>query len=317
MPKLLTHWVFAEDLRRRMPKGWRVRKAVDRNPYLYRYGAVAPDTPFYLLWGPGSDELNRQAEGFHERGEGIERFLSAAGEAAGSVDGEQRLSLVAGIFCHAAADAVFHPMVYYNSGFGTASARWRHHRIEGFIDLHFSGNFRRPEIRRLDEILRGLEVDVDTLIDWLAQLFDLDPSRHRFHLRRALQRNVLFLKLFANRPARLLAGWAAPSAPVGLKAYLAHFYPYRLPAPGRLFPEPIVYRNPATGRPEKKRIEEMGKEAVDDALAVLENIEMGRRRIADLLPAGWNLHTGVGALPKAAMSFFDTERPVREIVGLQ
>jgi hypothetical protein len=155
------------------------------------------------------------------------------------------------------------------------------------------------------------------LIDWMALLFGLDRNRHRLHFYRALKRNVLFLKLFINRPARLLAGWVAPNAPAALKAYLAHFYPYRLPPPGRLFPDPIPYRNPATGRPEKKRIEEMGKEAVDNALAVLERIEAGGCRIRDLMPDGWNLHTGIGALPKAAMSFFDTDRPLREIIGLQ
>jgi hypothetical protein len=315
LPKLLTHWVFAEDLRRGMPADWRVRKAVDRNPNLYRLGAILPDTPFYLLWGAGARDLYRQAERFHERGAGIERFLATVGPAAGSAATEQRLALAAGIFCHATADAVFHPMVYYFSGFGTSAARCRHHRLEVCIDLHFTRNFKRPEIQRLDEILRGVEVDNDLLVEWIAQIFDLDYCRHRGHLLRALRRNVLFLKCFVNRPARLLAGKVALAAPAALKAYLVHFYPYRLPPPGQLFPEPVVFRNPATGRWIKRRIDEMGKESVDAALAVTGAVESGEVRLSALLPEGWNLHTGVGSRPKSAMTFFDTGPAVDEIAG--
>ena len=316
MPKLLTHWVFAEDLWRRMPADWRVRKAVDRNPNIYRFGTVLPDTPFYLLWGPGARDLHRQAEIFHERGAGIEGFLASIGPTPESAAAEKRLALVAGIFCHATVDAAFHPLVYYYSGFGTSLARWRHHRLEGLIDLYFTRNFKRPDIRRLDEILQGADIDIATLVEWMARLFDLDRIRHRGHFQRALQRNVLFLNCFINRPARLLAGLAVPVAPPALKAYLAHFYPYRLPQPGQLFPEPVAFRNPATGRWKKRRIGEMGKEAVDAALAVMGAIEAGEVRLSALLPAGWNLHTGIGSRPKAAMTVFDTGSAVDEIAGL-
>jgi hypothetical protein len=60
----------------------------------------------------------------------------------------------------------------------------------------------------------------------------------------------------------------------------------------------------------------MGKEAVDAALALLAAVETGEARLSALLPEGWNLHTGIGSRPKAAMTFFDTGRAVEEIVGL-
>jgi hypothetical protein len=308
LPKLLTHWIFAEDLRQRLPSNGAVARAVNRHPNLYRYGAVAPDTPFYLLWGPGSRTLNAHAEAFHETGAGLERFLRNTGS-------ERRLALAAGVFSHAAADAVFHPMVYYFSSAGTGRARSRHHRLEAWIDLYFSRNFQRSEVSRLDSILEGLEVDIGTLIDWLAVLFDLDPRRHRRHLQRALRRNVYFLRLFSNRAARLLAGWAFPISPDGLRAYLAHFYPLQPPPPERLFTAPIAYRNPATGEPHRRRIDEMKQEAIDDALALCQKMQAGEHRLSVLMPRGWNLHTGIGAQPKAAMTFFDTDVPVRQLVG--
>lgn len=308
LPKLLTHWIFAEDLRQRLPSNGAVARAVNRHPNLYRYGAVAPDTPFYLLWGPGSRTLNAHAEVFHETGAGLERFLRSTGA-------ERRLALAAGVFSHAAADAVFHPMVYHFSSAGTGRARSRHHRLEAWIDLYFSRNFKRPEVCRLDHILRGLEVGVGTLIGWLAVLFDLDPRRHRRHLQRALRCNDYFLRLFSNRAARLLAGLAFPISPDGLRAYLAHFYPLQPPPPERLFTAPIAYRNPATGEPHRRHIDEMKQEAIDTALVLCQKMQAGEHRLSVLMPRGWNLHTGIGARPKAAMTFFDTDVPVRQLVG--
>ncbi|MCF8051632.1 MAG: zinc dependent phospholipase C family protein [Desulfobacterales bacterium] len=315
MPKLPTHWIFAEDVLHRMPPGWAVRRAVDRYPNLYRYGAVAPDTPFYLFRGPGSRILNRQAEGFHETGGGLESFLaSALGRRTAAP--KQQMALAAGILTHAAADAVFHPMIYYFSGSGTDEAECRHHRLESFIDLYFSRNFLRPEVSLLEPILQGLEVGSDTLLGWLADLFELDRRRHRPHLRLALGCNGLFLRLFRNRGARLLAGRLAPVSPAGLKAYLVHFYPCRLPPWERLFPEPITYRNPATGLSYRPGMAELGKTAVDTALDVLERFEAGKWRLSVLFPNGWNLHTGIASRPKSAMRFFDTSRPLREIIGV-
>ncbi len=315
MPKLPTHWIFAEDVLRRMPAGWAVRRAVDRYPNLYRYGAVAPDTPFYLVWGPGSRFLNRHAEDFHETGGGLERFVaSTLGRRTAAA--EQRMALAAGILTHAAADAVFHPMIYYFSGSGTDEAECRHHRLESFIDLYFSRNFLRPEVSLLEPILQGLEVDSGTLLDWLADLFELDRRRHRPYLRLALGCNGLFLRLFRNRGARLLAGRLAPVSRPGLKAYLVHFYPRRLPPWERLFPAPMAYHNPATGLPYQPGIAELGKTAVDTAFDVLEKYEAGKWRLSALFPNGWNLHTGIASRPKNAMCFFDTGRPLREILGV-
>lgn len=316
MPKLPTHWIFAEDVLRRMPAGWAVRRAAERYPNLYRYGAVAPDTPFYLVWGPGSRILNRQAEDFHETGGGLERFVASTMEKRPAAGAEQRLALAAGIFTHAAADAVFHPMIYYFSGSETDEAECRHHRLESFIDLYFSHNFSRSEASLLEPILQGMEVGGGTLLGWLADLFELDRRRHRAHLRLALGCNAFFLRLFRNRGARLLFGRLAPVSPAGLKAYLAHFYPCRLPRWERLFPEPIDYRNPATGLPYRMRIAEMGKTAVDTAFDVLEKLEAGQWRLRALFPNGWNLHTGIAARPMAAMRFFDTSRSLREVIGI-
>jgi hypothetical protein len=316
MPKLPTHWIFAEDVYRRMPSSWRIRRAVDRYPYVYRYGAVAPDTPFYLHWGPGSRILNRQAEEFHERGGGLERFLTSALQERPAAGAEQRLALASGIFTHAAADAVFHPMIYYVSGSGTEEAECRHHRMEGFIDLYFSRNFSQAQAVRLEQVLQGLEVDTDTVLNWLADIFELDRRRHRPHLRTALWCNVLILNLFINRGARFLAGRLAPVSPAGLKAYLVHFYPHRLPPWEQLFPDPIAYRNPATGLPYQTGMAELGKTAVDIAFDVLEKIEAGECRLSALFPNGWNLHTGIANRPKNAMRFFDTARPLREILGV-
>jgi hypothetical protein len=122
--------------------------------------------------------------------------------------------------------------------------------------------------------------------------------------------------LFINRGARLLAGKVAPVAPGGLRAYLAHFYPYRLPSLERLFPEPITFRNPATGHPRTMRLEEMGYTAVKTALEVLQKIEAGEHRLAALLPGGWNLHTGLADQPMSSMRFFETDRPLDKIIGV-
>jgi hypothetical protein len=226
------------------------------------------------------------------------------------------MALAAGILTHAAADAVFHPMIYYFSGSGTDKAECRHHRLESVIDLYFSRNFLRPEVSLLEPILQGLEVGSDTLLGWLADLFALDRRRHRSYLRLALGCNGLFLRLFRNRGARLLAGRLAPVSPAGLRAYLVHFYPCRLPPWERLFPAPICYRNPATGLPYKQGIAELGNTAVDTAFDVLERFEAGRRRLSALFPNGWNLHTGIASRPKSAMRFFDASRPLREIIGV-
>ncbi len=317
MPKLPTHWIFAEEVYRRMPHHWQIRRAVDRYRYVYRYGSVAPDTPFYLHWGPGSGILNRHAEEFHEKGGGLERFLATALSKPGGNKTEPQLAFAAGVLTHAAADTVFHPMIYYFSGSGMLQAEWRHHRMEGFIDLYFSRNFSKAVAVRLEQVLQGMEVNTDTLLGWLADLFDLDRRAYRPCLRASLWWNEFFLNLFIHRGARLLADRFAPGAPDGLRQYLAHFYPYRLPDPKRLFPNPITYRNPATGQWFEMRIEEMGDAVVDASLDILKKVEAGGYRIAAMFPDGWNLHTGIADRPKSAMCFFDAGRPLREILGVE
>ena len=67
MPKEYTHWVLAEKVLQNAPE--RIKRMLSRNRQLYYLGAVAPDTPYYYLFGKDRARFKNAADFLHGRNE--------------------------------------------------------------------------------------------------------------------------------------------------------------------------------------------------------------------------------------------------------
>jgi hypothetical protein len=140
MPKEITHWIVAREAAASLDPGTRTGKAVSSSPSAFLLGAVAHDGPYYAR---GDAELSIAGDRLHGKGVddafasvkrviGVEPLFPAA------------LAFAAGALSHIAADTVFHPAVFYFTGFpghpdpGVSDAfMYRHWGFESAMDIHF------------------------------------------------------------------------------------------------------------------------------------------------------------------------------------
>lgn len=324
MPKYLTHWMLAEDAALTLDETSRLRQVILRHPNLFMAGAVIPDAPFYLLFGPGRLTMPRAAESFHDTRENSFGSIPVVLNAGPARDRDRRLALSLGVLTHIAVDAAFHPFVYYVSGSSLSggidprTARYRHHTLETYLDLFFSRNFLRPKKRFFSGVLAGIEMDRPAFLDALAGLFSLKGPEKSRTLARALRMNGFFQRLFSF-PALLSPLKGIDRIGGGrLKPHLAHFFPRRLPSPDRLFRRQYDYRHPVTGAPVCRGVAEMGGQAVatlSDLFRKLEATPGGDAAAAiAALPDGPNLYTGMVGRGKSDMGFFDPTETLGNLI---
>ena len=156
MPRELTHWLIAGEAADRLPVG-RLSDAIRAHRDVYLLGAVAPDSPFYALIGRQHDVLQRVASAVH--GADGRDTLGWVPDSATAVG----WAFIAGVCTHIAADAVFHPFVYYFSGSWKAEdprvryrATIRHVRLETAIDEYHVLQRPVPHGGRMDRLLAAV-----------------------------------------------------------------------------------------------------------------------------------------------------------------
>ena len=145
MPKEITHWLLAERLAkaaRDTPFG----PAMEAEPGCLLLGAVVHDVFFYLTGDgpPGLKDLPYLLHG--ARGEDPGAFLLAQAAHARRSGSYKAQALLAGLASHACADAVLHPLVFFQTGHLFSQdpavaqrARMNHRALESLWDMRLTG----------------------------------------------------------------------------------------------------------------------------------------------------------------------------------
>ena len=213
MPKEMTHWWVARRARQELDPKSGLSTAIDAYRQIYAIGAVVPDMPFYLLFGPRSRVMNRLAEHIHNPESGsyliFKEFLPFMG-----IDRRNAaLALLSGVLTHIHTDSIFHPMVYYFCGLGGANFRerkyslFRHRTLETLTDVFVRYRFDPDGRGRFSELLRGLEVERKVFLELLETVFSPFGKVNQKQVRRMIRYQGWIQGLFFQDFFRILPAW--------------------------------------------------------------------------------------------------------------
>ena len=325
MPKELTHWYLAARCADRLAlsrTGSVPGEVLSRNVGAYLIGAIAPDILYYARRAGRFRDAADKVHGAN--GENSYGFLSRllpgqadSGERTGSREGidpglEQTFSLVCGILTHIAADAMFHPLVYFYCGYsqgeevGTqapSESTERHWIFETCMDLYVRSMEESGESPRLSAMIGSSNVQRALLYRDLSLLFFGEPRKHRVPIEQALRRHARLQRIFESPVAARLLRLAARRRS-GVTRFLGLSYPAQRDRSLDAFRRTIVYTHPVTGETQHATFDDLVGRAVDAAverIVALWDVTVNRGSQEDL--AAWrgpSLETGLIAEPGTA-----------------
>ncbi len=276
MPKEIAHLILAQKVSQQMPATSIFHGPVHRCFNLFQYGAVAPDTCFYYLFGPYASTVQKACQVFHSTDSSalqpVLGLLNHRPEPADDV-----LAFAAGLCCHILTDTVFHPMVYYFSGMDDLheGATARHRLFETALDTCFASRHSAKKPVRLYPVVQSVEVSQDRLAWLLRKVLCPEPMLWERYLLRAIKYHQAAHWLFCNRIACRAVHFPAPTF-MGLPpVYRNLFYPVPTPVFLPLFSHGIHFQDPETGKISSERISGMIDKVVSQTLLLLGRIEDG------------------------------------------
>jgi hypothetical protein len=220
-------------------------------PDAFLLGAIAPDGPFYC---PEDPRVVAIATRLHGK-DADDAFAPVKRAMATGAAGGAAQAFAAGVLCHIAGDAVFHPAVFYFTGFPAhaspkvrGSYLHRHRSFESALDLHLLGEHGDLP-RRLDRVLAGARTQpgADELMAAVARCYTtagepLSPATAARILARAGRTQRVFFSPWLRLLLRLRhLGHAGKNRDTS-----ALFYS-REPRSAATFTSPRPYRDPVTG----------------------------------------------------------------------
>lgn len=295
MPKEITHWLLAERLAkaaRDTPFG----PALEAEPGCLLLGAVVHDVFFYLTGDgpPGLKDLPYLLHG--ARGEDPGAFLLAQAAHARRSGSYKAQSLLAGLASHACADAVLHPLVFFQTGHlfspdpaVAQRARMNHRALESLWDMRLTGarepgyagptgsgepgNTGAAGVRgwSLKDIADSAGAPFEAVADlsFLARAAGATLEETARAWGKALDTFCLVQSMARNETVARLAFGLFPALPAKVREIVALFYcPQfldRLPATRG----PQAFRQPLTGEESTVTLEDLLDQAVERAEALL------------------------------------------------
>jgi hypothetical protein len=303
MPKELCHWMIARQAARKLDTTAtpRTKEAVQACPEAFLLGAVAPDGPFYV---PGDARLVAIATLLHGQGAVVDAFapvkrVIGAGAAAAS---PAAMAFAAGVLCHIAADTVFHPAIFYFTGFSAhASATvkgaylYRHRSFETAMDLQLLAEHGSGLERRLDRLLARASArpDAGELVAAVARCYATagqPPSTAE--AARILEQAGKTQRLFFSKPLWALLCirhiYSAGRNPDTSALFYARTTPWT-----PTFSSPRPYRDPVSGVDGVFDLGECFSRAVDRTVSLCGNLERALAGEATAFPhPGPSLESG-------------------------
>lgn len=264
---------LAREVARKIPADSIFCDAIHRYLNLFSYGAVAPDTCFHYVFGPGRSVVNPAGQVFHTTDasclvpilEFLKRFPHNDPDA---------LAFAAGLCCHIMTDTVFHPMVYYFSGAKGihSNSDTRHRMFETALDLHFKSIIHTGgNLIPFCQISKRLGISDTRLSYLLKNIFCQDNPEYQKYLLYAFKSHCLANALFTNHDLYNLMHMV--SSFNFLAEYEALFYPFKQPVRFRFFDGVLKFKHPVSGEQYSQTLESLSKKAVKTTLLLLSVIE--------------------------------------------
>lgn len=277
---------LAQEVARKIPADSIFCDAIHRYLNLFSYGAVAPDTCFHYILGPGRAAVNSAGQIFHTTDasslvpvlEFLNRFPHKDADA---------LAFAAGLCCHIMTDTVFHPMVYYFSGAKGihGNADTRHRMFETALDLHFRSLMHtRRRLIPFHRMSKHLEISDKRLSCLLKHIFCKDNPEYQKYLLYAFRSHCLANALFTNHHLYQLTHMV--SAFNFLTEYEVLFYPFKQPVRFRFFDGILKFKHPVSGEEYGQTLESLSNKAVKNTLLLLSVIEaaiLGGKNLDDVI----------------------------------
>jgi len=325
MPKEATHWILAENTWQAMPDGLLKREILE-NKALYYLGAIIFDTPYYVLTGQNRSNLYAAAQRLHgyNASRSFNPFRALATSPENMPEGYR--PFLAGALTHVAADAVFHPLIYYFGGNDedvftnkAAQATARHRRLETALDLHFLSRNGNTAFRnlRLPGLYRNRENEERAFLKLLNLLYFGKVLLKDSALKLAVWQHALIHVLIHQKRIHQfieLFDILCPQQARRIKPVEALFYATCQEADPRFFQRALVYRHPVTGEERQESINDLQDRMVALSLEFLERIDNIERQ-ADLKKrlAGAvfpSLYHGLPPDRSLKIHFFDALQPL-------
>jgi len=274
VPKEIAHIHLAKDVFFHLPESSLFSKAIHKHFNLFLYGAIAPDTFYYYLFGPNPSFVLNLSHRVHTQNSSsllpILNFLNHF-----KTKDPGALAFAAGICCHIMADTIFHPMVYYFCGMADvhSNAEIRHITFETALDVYFWHNGEEKKMPDFDQILCPHTIKKQQLIDYFEILFNLKHSPRRFHLSHALKCHQFACRCFQNLSVYKIIRILHQNGIKILSKYEALFYPVSKPVPLTFFDSLMYYKNPISGSNKTDSINDLGLRVRHQTLCILNLIE--------------------------------------------
>jgi len=324
VPKELTHWTLAMEVRNALPSG-PLKKCLETHLPLYLFGAVVHDSSYYTIRGhpfPSLDHAEKILNGTagEDTFDSIRRLLKD--EPRGN---PATLALAVGALTHILADASFHPLVYYVSGRRVSgdrdrnrTASIRHHTFETYLDIYVASAQSLPNRGRVRNLLKGIPVSRSWLVQRISAFYGVQGSAGKTSIRRAIRNHAWIQSLFFRPSIRFLVNALGTLPIFDRDLILSSFYPSPEPVKIPFFEHPIEYRHPVLGNPIQTTIQEMGKQTAARLIELLtpldELLAAGQAHLFLDGMHGPGLSTGLLGVPYDSMVHFETATPMMELL---
>jgi hypothetical protein len=281
VPKEITHWWLASEVLSSLEECPLLAQLLERNRDVFLLGSVGPDFLFYYLYGSeltlfreaamvlhgsdGGDTLAVLAKTAEVYAAVLENGVWPEGENGNNL-AEAVWAFLFGYVCHVAADSVFHPLVLYCAGKGSARALYQHYLFETVLDLYVTDTLRPEGLPlRLERLTSGMRMSRQAFLKLLGFVSFGGTAYNREALKMCLRRYERVqaaLWGFPGRTAARLAGLLSRR----LRHFTASFYQksYRKFTP--VFARVFKYLHPVTGQQYEHSVMDLRGEVVRQAL---------------------------------------------------
>jgi hypothetical protein len=284
MPKELTHWMVARLAAAGIDANATptTAESISKYPDAFLLGAVAYDGPYYI---PKDERMAKLGDQLHGKGVAdvyapIKRAV--AGVASNPKKPSPAIAFAAGGLTHLAADTIFHPAVFYFTGFAShpnstvsGSYMFKHRGFEAALDqclmsTHGSG---------IERTVSGLFAraaaapEANALMSALARFYSSDGQAiSEEEARGILRRYGKLQRLFFSRGMRLLARLLG-SRRAGSNADMSSLFYVRAGRWSNHFAARRRYRHPISGIEDVFEAGDFLRRAVLRSLSLLANLE--------------------------------------------
>jgi hypothetical protein len=320
MPKEITHWLVAEEARKRCSFPLHIG--------LVRLGAIFHDVLYYARSG-GASEIRRctkVANALHgTNGEDTFALLRYCIAIIKTVEGtresnnQQLWAFTLGIISHICTDIAFHPYIYYASGNcldeATHFAAWHNHRaLESAIDLAFCHRAeKKPYDFWLQSDIAYNKQALSAIVEHLAT-FQREKGGMDIHGKDYERGYATLTRLrgyFASGLLNLAFDTIEPLVVPILSKVLPETYSHL----GLRYSKrsvwsvpdvdaPLHYLHPVTGEAQTATLQTLFETAVQETVRVLGLLDKALIFREALLPVGQSLDVGLPEVSVSAMQYF-------------